>query len=330
MALQIDWRRDGYQAAHLALHHSSDTSAWSMVRVPVHVLRGGDGPVTLVMGAAHGDEYEAPLAIANIARRLRGHTLHGTIILIPAINLPAAMAGTRLSPLDGRNLNREFPGDPRGSVTQRMAHAITADLIGRCDHVLDLHSGGRSLMFAPMMYVHELPDAAQTSRALRAAACFATDHVLMTREAHADVMIDDVVERQGKLMLSSELGGSGIVTPASLATAEAGLWNVLAAFGHLPGQAVRPRERPQRIVVVPGEDSYLYAPDICIIEPRMVPGQAVAQGQIIGLQHRFDRIDDVPCPITAPHDGLIVALNGQGRVAPGDCIAVLGEVQAAP
>ena len=321
----IDWRKDGYQARYLSLPNSTNASAWATVRIPIHIFRGGDGPVTLLLGGCHGDEYEAPVALANLAGELRGMAVQGTVIVVPSVNLPATLSGTRLSPLDGLNLNREFPGNPRGSVTQRLAHAISTQLVPLCDHVIDLHSGGRSLNFVPCMFIHEQENPDRNAVFLAAAACFPTEYVLVTREAHADLMLDDVVEKAGKLMVSSELGGSGTLTPGTAHIALRGLRTLLVHLGHIEDCGLRSRSAAQRIVRVPGAGSYIYADHSGVIEPCVVPGEIVEDQQVIAYSHQLDRLDVPPQPVRAPHAGLVVALNGQGAVHRGDVIAVIGQ-----
>lgn len=321
----IDWRKDGYQARYLSLPNSTNTSAWATVRIPVHVFRGGGGPVTLLLGGCHGDEYEAPVALANIVAELRDIAVHGTVIVVPSVNLPATLSGTRLSPLDGLNLNREFPGNPRGSVTQRLAFAISTQLVPVCDHVIDLHSGGRSLNFVPCMFIHQQEDPVKNAAFLAAAACFPTEYVLVTRESHADLMLDDVVEKAGKLMVSSELGGSGTLTPGTANIALTGLRVLLAHLGHIEDRGAK-HFPAQRIVRVPGAGSYIHADDAGVIEPCVVPGESVQDRQIIAYSHQLDRFDAPRRPLRAPHNGIVVALNGQGAVQRGDVIAVIGQV----
>ena len=81
--------------------------------------------------------------------------------LMPRLCVPACDAGTRESPLDGVNMNRAFPGDPRGTITYRIAHFVTSEILGRADVVLDIHSGGRVLRFPFCSSFHEVPDPVQ-------------------------------------------------------------------------------------------------------------------------------------------------------------------------
>jgi predicted deacylase len=100
----------------------------------------------LFVSGTHGDEYEGQVVLCELARTLRAEDIKGRVIIFPTANYPAALAGRRVSPIDDANLNRIFPGDPGGSVTQQIAWFITRELIPRADLVCDLHSGGSSLV----------------------------------------------------------------------------------------------------------------------------------------------------------------------------------------
>jgi predicted deacylase len=322
--LNIDWNLEGRQASYIQVPSSTNISAWQNLRVPVFVLKSGVGPTTLLLGGSHGDEYEGPIALSRFVHSVDLGEVRGTLIVIPAINLPAVLAGTRLSPLDGRNLNREFPGAPHGSVTQRIAHFITTELVPRADNVIDLHSGGRSLRFQLCTFLHEQPERERTLSFLAAAEAFAAPLTVVIREPHADVMLDDVVEKSGKLMLSSELGGSGIVTPESVRVSYDGLLRVLRHLGNLTvPDTVAGRDRPSRIVSVPGPDYYVHADDTALFEPIVELGSSVERGTVIGYMHAIDRVENAPVPVPSPQPGLLLCLHGQGLVHRNDTLVVI-------
>src|SRR5262245_17307726 len=98
VAATVDYNKDGVQHGFLRLPYSRDDSAWGSVMIPIAVIRNGDGPTALLTGANHGDEYEGPLALFELARTLDPKDLSGTVIIVPAMNYPAFRAGTRTSP----------------------------------------------------------------------------------------------------------------------------------------------------------------------------------------------------------------------------------------
>ena len=146
---EVDFEKNGRQQGFLRLFHSVHSSAYGFIPLPIVVLKNGDGPTALLVSGTHGDEYEGQVALSNLVKSLDPARIHGRVIILPAANYPAAMAGLRTSPIDQGNLNRLFPGDANGTVTQQIAYYIEEELIPMADIVCDLHSGGSSLMYVP-------------------------------------------------------------------------------------------------------------------------------------------------------------------------------------
>src|SRR5881227_2660294 len=117
IAPTVDFDRDGVQHGFLRLPYSRDDSAWGSVMIPIAVIRNGTGPTALLTGANHGDEYEGPIALTDLARSLPQAEVDGRVIIAPFMNYPAFRAARRVSPIDGGNLNRLFPGRPDGTVS---------------------------------------------------------------------------------------------------------------------------------------------------------------------------------------------------------------------
>src|SRR5690606_34496692 len=96
----VDYHRDGVQHGFLTLPHSHDDSAWGSLMIPIAVVRNGAGPTVLLTGGNHGDEYEGITALIKLANRLRARDIAGRVIIVPMMNHPAALNGTRTSPID--------------------------------------------------------------------------------------------------------------------------------------------------------------------------------------------------------------------------------------
>ena len=197
------------QHGHLILPHSRDDSAWGAIRIPICVARRGTGPTALITGGNHGDEYEGPIALYELARTLRPEDVTGRVIVLPALNFPAFEAATRTSPLDGGNLNRLFPGRPDGTPTQKIADYVARALVPLADVVLDFHSGGKTLEFLPFAAAHRLPDARHEAACKAAVEAFGAPYSMTMREIDAVGMLDTVVEEMGKTFVTTELGGGG-------------------------------------------------------------------------------------------------------------------------
>ena len=211
----VDFDKDGVQHGFLRLPHSSDASAWGTVMIPITVAKGGVGPTVLLTGGNHGDEFEGPVALFDLAARIATVELSGRVIVIPAMNYPAFRAAKRTSPLDGGNLNRAFPGDPGGNPTQKIADYFQRTLLPMADYVVDLHSGGKSLDFAPLCAAHVLDDKDQQARCVAAMSAFNAPYSLMLLEPDAIGTYDSAAETMGKTFITTELGGVYLFIPGT-------------------------------------------------------------------------------------------------------------------
>ena len=156
----VDFDTPGKRHYQLAFHLDS---AWGYSLVPLTVVRGaaGEGTGAAVIGGTHGNEYEGQIAVKRLCQSLEADELRGLVVLIPQLSESACRAGTRVSPLDGVNMNRAFPGNARGSLSHRIAHFVKTAVFPRVRVVIDIHSGGREAVFPLCTSFHRLPDAAQ-------------------------------------------------------------------------------------------------------------------------------------------------------------------------
>jgi predicted deacylase len=324
---EVDFDRDGLQHGSVRLFHSVHASAYGFIPIPIVVIRNGPGPTALFMGGTHGDEYEGQVAIARLARKLQPGMIRGRVILMPQANHPAAMAGRRTSPVDEGNLNRVFPGDPSGNVTQQIAYWIEHELIPRADLLADLHSGGSSLMYVPSTLMKFNDDPAFHARTRAAMEAFGAPHGYIARAAQgqgADQNTSGAAERQGVISIGSELGGGGTVTPAALRIAERGLWNLLVHMGILPDSQRIATEAPTRIFEIAGPDYFVYAPQEGVFEPLVELGDMVAKGQPAGLIHTPETPWREPAEVAFAHEGFVLCKRIPGRTVRGDCLFHLG------
>ena len=173
IAAEIDYEVDGKQTGYLRLPHSVHRSAYGWIPIPIVQIKNGDGPTLLLMAGNHGDEYEGKSRPTRLAKDLQPEMLQGRVILLPMANFPAAKAGYRTSPIDDGNLNRSFPGDPTGTVTQVIAHYIESVLARMADYAIDLHSGGSSLHYVPTVLYGDREDPQEMAEVLRSTEAFA-------------------------------------------------------------------------------------------------------------------------------------------------------------
>ncbi len=142
--------------------------------------------------------------------------LRGTVILMPALNPPAVEARTRVSPIDEKNLNRVFPGDADGTITERIAHLVTSRVLPLADVVLDLHADGQATDIMPSMMIHELRSTDRMARTVAVMKAFRAPVGILIKEFESEGMLDTTVECMGKIFGCCELGRLGRVTPETV------------------------------------------------------------------------------------------------------------------
>jgi N-alpha-acetyl-L-2,4-diaminobutyrate deacetylase len=323
IAPTVDFERDGVQHGFLRLPWSRDESAWGNLMIPVAVVRNGSGPTALLTGASHGDEYEGPVTLTELAGSLSAETVHGRVIIVPFVNFPAFQAGRRLSPIDGLNMNRVYPGRPDGSVTEKIADFFQRTLLPMADIVLDFHSGGRTLDFVPFAACHVLPEAAQQARCVAARDAFAAPYSMMMQEIDAAGMYDTAAEELGKVFVTTELGGGGTATRKSIAIAKRGVRNVLKHAGILEGEIEAARSIQ---LDMPSGDCFAFSDDSGLLEPAVGLGEQVRRGDVLARIYPTTRLGVPPAEVRAKLDGILAARHFPGLISPGDCLALVATV----
>ncbi len=323
---EVDFDKAGAQYGFVRLFHSVHRSAYGYIPIPTVVLKNGEGPTALFISGTHGDEYEGQVALCNLARMLRPEAIQGRVILLPAANLPAAAAGTRTSPIDEGNLNRLFPGDPDGGVTEQIAYFIEHELVARADIVVDLHSGGSSLHYVPSaLMMQDDSDPVRQTKLVAALKAFASpiSYVGHSQPGQgAQRTTSGAAQRQGALALGTELGGSGTVTKAALDVAERGLRNILAHMGITDAASAEPG--PTRILDVGGPDYFVYASGTGLWEPLAEPGDTVSAGQPAARIHTPETPWAPAETVHFARDGFVLCKRIPGRTVRGDCLFHLG------
>jgi N-alpha-acetyl-L-2,4-diaminobutyrate deacetylase len=320
----VDFDRPGKQYGHVCVPYSYDLGGWANLLVPVAVLANGPGRTALVLAGNHGDEYPGQVAILKLLRELRPEQVRGRLILIPTLNQPACRAATRLSPVDGKNMNRAFPGRADGTVTEMIAHYLTTVLFPLADVVIDIHTGGRSLDFLPCATMHLVPDRQQRRQMAKAALAFNSDFAFLYADIAGTGLLPVEAERQGKVVVTTEMGGGETVPAAVHRLTQGCLRNVLIHLGLLTGEKKTRRGLglpPTRWVQALSRDDYRFAPESGVWESLVDLGAEVAVGQPLGQVHFLERPDREPEAVTAATAGVVLALRAPSRVAQGDCVA---------
>ncbi len=312
--------QDGKHHGFLRLPHSRNESAWGAIMIPITVIRNGEGPTALLTGANHGDEYEGPIALQELAYTLQPEAITGRVIVVPYMNYPAFRAASRVSPIDSVNLNRAFPGAPDGTATQKIANYFNDVLVPMADLVLDYHSGGKTLDFLPFACAHQLDSVSQQEACMAAVHAFNAPYTLMLREIDSVGMYDTAVEAYGKVFVTTELGGGGTATARSARIAKRGARNVLIHAGILQGEL---ETGASVMLEMPDEDCYHFATSEGLLEPLVDLGETVVAGQPLARLWPADRTGLMPLGYVAQRSGVLVARHFPGLLQTGDCLAVI-------
>lgn len=322
----IDFDTPGKRHYQLAIHLDS---AWGYSLVPLTVVRGakGDAPGVAVIGGTHGNEYEGQVAVKRLCHDLDAEAMSGLVVLIPQLSESACRAGTRLSPLDGVNMNRAFPGNARGTVSHRISNFVKAHVFPRVRVVIDIHSGGREAVFPLCTSFHQLADAAQFAEMAAAAKLFDTPYLFVYSRQMGSGLLTDEAEDDGKIAIGGEFGSGEGVNPTGTLHAYEGSLNVMRHYGLLPGPVVSFAREPrrQRLVQAPNLADYRPCPRDGIWEPLALPGDDLVDGQLIGRLHDFSDHTSAPLEIRAHRSGVLIAQYSIAVCPKGLTLFVIGE-----
>jgi N-alpha-acetyl-L-2,4-diaminobutyrate deacetylase len=316
----VDFDKDGVQHGFLKLPYSHDASAWGSIVIPITVAKNGEGPTILFTGANHGDEYEGPIALFDLANNIKAEDLSGRVIIVPGMNYPAFQAGKRTSPIDGGNMNRVFPGNPEGNFTEKIADYFNRTLLPLADYVLDFHSGGKTLDFLPFCCAHVLDDKEQQARCIAAMKAFNAPHSVMLLEIDAVNMYDTAAEKMGKVFISTELAGGGSTTAYTVGIAKKGIRNILRHAGITEGEL----EVSETVNLdMPDQRCYVFSETSGLVEHCVDLGDEVKTGQLVAKIHNIERTGTDPEEYYAEIDGIYTGRHFPGLVVNGDFLGVI-------
>lgn len=323
---EIDFGKSGRQATYLRAPLSRNTSGWGTIEIPIIIVNNGKGPTVLLTGGIHGDEYEGPIAISKLARTLDPKMIQGRVIMLPAFNIPAVMNDTRLSPIDNRDINRCFPGNPRGTFSEMIAHFLDSVILPLVDISIDLHTAGHSMDAALSTNMHYVENTEIMDKTLGIAAAFGAPYNVTFWGVDEGATLTSSVERRGIVSVGTELGGWARVNVEGVRIAERGLTNVLKHCGLMDGKLDTRQQdgsASTRQMMVKDPRAYVFARANAIYEPCQVAGENVTAGDLAGRLHFVEDVDREPIELHYGLSGLLWMAAGPGRVQRGDCVGVV-------
>ena len=253
-------------------------AGWDWPYVAVHGAE--PGPAVLVTAGIHGSEYPSIDAAVRLGAALDPKAVRGQVLYLPLMN-PAAFweRAAYVSPADNLNLNRVFPGKPRGSFSERLAWLLVERAMRHADAYLDLHGGDLPEALVPFTIYQETGDAAVDARSAAMAAAFGSPALLVQRPATGPIsgLAYAAAADLGIPAIIAEDGGAGIYAAESAERVLGGAENVLRAVGALAGP-VRTMPPPRRF----GSFVWIRSRQTRFFKPRVQVGDDVTSGAVLG------------------------------------------------
>jgi len=294
--------------------------------VPVIVVNGArPGPVLALVAGSHGTEYASILALQKLAQAADPAELSGTLVIVPLINVPSfAQKVPHLNPVDGKNMNRYYPGKPDGTQTERVSWAIARQVVDKCDYLIDLHGGDLDENLRRYSYWAATGKAAQDAASHAMVLAFGLDHIIQQDfrtpvTPGGPITITRYASGIGKPCVTAEAGHAGSSDTDDIDALIQGCWNVARHLKMLPGP-VPGVEHPlwlSRVSVMTSElDGVFY--------PLVGPETYVSQGMKIG--YVTDYFGKKLWDATSPIAGIVLYIGAVPSLKKGDTIAHIGEI----
>jgi predicted deacylase len=293
-------------------------------QIPVTVVMGAhDGPTLALIAGIHGSEPSPILALQRVRAELGPVRLSGTVIIVQIANPPSFQQRTIYrGPWDQKNLNRVFPGKANGTVSERIAHAITTQVIDQCDYLVDMHSGDGNEELRPYSYWNNLGlDERVDTAAREMALAFGLDHIVIDRgrprDVNATLFCSNTAHARGKPAVTTEAGGVGVPTEDMIALNARGAFRVMTYLGLLPGQ----REMVEHpLWIEPSE--VLTSPDTGTWHAAVHADQRVKKGDLLG--RLTDYFGHMIAEVHSPMDGLVTYIVVSPAMGKGEPLAMVG------
>eukprot|EP01052_Picozoa_sp_SAG31_P024931 SAG31_NODE_2155_length_6311_cov_3.139086_1_plen_418_part_00 len=329
----------GKRWGRIQIPFSDNRAGWGNKFVPVCIVNGENRPgpgehgCALLMAGNHGDEYEPEISLMKLAREVDAKHVKGRLIIIPVLSIDAAKAFARCWPegsgSEGANFNRCFPGEAGGDTASKLAHYVSHFLFPDVDVVFDLHTGGNSMAMFPCSHMHLVPDDAQRKAMLEAMLAFLTDTVFVYMDVAGNGLLPVEAERQGKVVITTELGGGGVCPKGNHSICVRGVWNCLRHLGLLVDQPPMTRASlglaPTVAVAAADRQDYVPANTAGFWEQCVDAGDDVEVGQLLGRIHYPETPHAAPEEYHAHRAGYIIATRAITPTRPGDVVVVLAK-----
>lgn len=276
--------------------------------MPVHVIHGNKpGPCLLVCAAIHGDEINGVEIIRRLLKHKTVNNLKGTLIAIPIVNVFGFVSQSRYLP-DRRDLNRSFPGSKKGSMASRLANILMEEIVEKCTHIIDLHTGAVARDNLPQIRAY-LKDNKETEDLARAFGVPVVIHTELRdgslREAARDRNIPVLLYEAGEALRFDEVA------------IRAGLRGILGVMSHLD---MRPKARKKKnySTVISSDTQWIRAPESGILRSIVPLGTSVKEGDL--LAYINDPLGEIETKVTSSVFGIVIGKTNLPLAHEGDAI----------
>ena len=293
--------------------------------IPVAVFHGAKpGPVLALVSGAHGTEYASIISLERLIGLLNPVELSGTVIVIPLINIPSfEQKVPHVNPVDGKSMNRMYPGKLDGTQTDRASFLITKQVVEQCDHLIDLHGGDLDESLRPYSYWTKTGNEQQDRISREMVLAFGLDHIIISadrpKDPQASRYLENTATTRGKPSITAEAGHAGTVETDDVNALVNGCLNVMRYLKMLPGSAAMV-EHPVWIEKI----ANLASEQTGIFYPLVRRGTYVEQGMKIG--YVTDYLGKVIFEAHAPAAGIVLYVCSVPSMTKGATIANIGVV----
>lgn len=295
----------------------------SGTRIAVAVVHGAKpGPVLAIVSGAHGTEYASIVAVSKLVQMLDPAQVSGTVILVPLVNIPSfEQKVPHVNPVDGKSMNRFYPGKADGTQTERASFLITREVVEKCDHLIDLHGGDLDEDLRPYSYWTKTGNAAQDAASREMVLAFGLDHIIIStdrpKDPAASRYLENTATTRGKPSITVEAGRAGTVDPDDVSALVDGCLSLMRHLKMLPG-APKPVEHPVWIEAVKTAASE----EAGLFYPLVRRGAYVEKDMKIG--YVTDALGKPLFEARAPASGVVLYICAVPSMKKGDTIANIG------
>jgi predicted deacylase len=293
--------------------------------IPVIVVHGvRPGPVLAIVSGAHGTEYASIIAVERLIGILDPGQMSGTVILVPLVNRASFdQKVVHVNPVDGKSMNRFYPGRSDGTQTERASYLITKEVVTRCDHLIDLHGGDLDESLRPYSYWTKTGREEQDHISREMVLAFGLDHIIISadrpKDPAASRYLENTATTRGKPSITAEAGHAGTVEAEDVDALVRGCLGVMRYLKILPGTA-EPLGNPvwvESVATVASEEPGVFY-------PLVKRGTYVAAGMPLG--YVTDYFGKKVFVARAPVAGVVLYICSVPSMAKGATIASLGVV----